>query len=235
MFNRKGRLARPIMCLRSSTSATMMVGVAFLLAACGPTSDDKQENSRAFSLVNEEVYDAPIKTQVAQYVLATSAPTSDDLKAEVLRRYELAKARGGFQYHSHPTNIYIYIYGNEKNARGDQSLWIAMLAWGPLDKGEPKAIVNGDRLAALSEKPEDRFGLSEADRKRLFIEAGAAEDRAMSDADRRVPASDIKRNSELMNKLTTQYKGKLLKDFGVTSDQLRAIEIEGVKKGWPMH
>ncbi len=112
-----------------------------------------------YTVVDEKIYDKPIKTQIEQHIVVSGVPTKAELEAEILKRYRAATARRGFRYYNPATNIYIYVYGTEQQARAGQGLWIGMLAKGFSDKGV--GLINEERLAALSQAPEERFGLSD--------------------------------------------------------------------------
>lgn len=186
-----------------------------------------------YTVVDEKIYDRPIKTQIEQHIVVSGVPTKAGLEAEILKRYHAAMSRRGFQYYNPAANIYIYVYGTEQQARAGQGLWIGMLAKGFSDKAEPRVLVNEDRLAALSHAPEERFGLSEEKRKRVFREIAAAEDRAMREAMAQVPDSQIMKQIDLERELRDTYKAKVVQHHGLTNDQLLKITVEGVKKGWP--
>ena len=187
-----------------------------------------------YTVVDEKIYDKPIKTQIEQHIAVSGVPTKAELEAEVLKRYRVAKARRGFRYHNPATNIYIYVYGTKQQARAGQGLWIGMVAMGPSDKGEPRVLINKERLAGLSQAPEKRLGLSEQKRKQVFREIAAAEDRATREAMARVPDSQIMKQIELERELREKYKAEVTRKYNFTGDQLLKIVVEGVKKGWPV-
>ena len=191
-----------------------------------------------YTIFDEKIYDGPIKTQISQDIIVSGVPTRAELEAEILGRYHAATARRGFQYHNNrATNIYIYVYGTEEQARSGMGLWIGMIAKSFSDKGTPQVIINEDRLAALSLPPEERFGLSERVRKQVFLDIVRAEDRAARDAMARVPDSpnieQIKKQINLQRELEDKYRAMVAQEFGLTTDQLREIGIEGATKGWP--
>ncbi len=187
----------------------------------------------SYTIVDENIYDKPIKTQIEQHIVVSGVPTKAELQAEILKRYRTALSRRGFRYHNPATNIFIYVYGTEQQARAEQGLWIGMIAKGFSDKGEPEVLINEARLAGLSKAPEERFGLSEQRRKQVFRDIAAAEDRATRDAMARVPDSQIMKQLDLERELREKYKAKVAQQYSLTSDQLRKIMFEGVKKGWP--
>ena len=203
-----------------------------LMTGCGTAETSETSDAGLFSLVEEKIEDIPIKTQIVQHVVAIDAPTKEQLEAEVLTRYNAAKYRNGFRYHRNPTNIYIYIYGSEEQARDGQGLWIAMLAKSYGETGEPSVVINEERLATLTAEPEDRFGLSESDRKQLFAEIGRAQERATDEAMSRIPDIKIMEQLELEQELAERYKAELAAKYGLTDEEVFQVMTEGVRKGW---
>lgn len=97
-------------------------------------------------------------------------------------------------------------------------------------------------------RSENKFDLSEAERRQIFKEIVAAEDRAQANADRKYPISGrtvwdlskselrsrMDKNIELMQRLQDQYKKALAKKYGLTQEQLKETSLEGVVERWPM-
>ncbi|MBX3493405.1 MAG: hypothetical protein KF899_10605 [Parvibaculum sp.] len=187
-----------------------------------------------FSLLDEEIYDVQIKTQIAQNIVVLGLPSEAEIRTELTDRYRAAMARRGFEYHNPATNIYIYIYGSEEQARAGQGLWVGMLAKSALNNGEPQITISESRLAALSNAPEDRFGLSEDQRKRVFRETVASENRATKEAMARVPNSELMKQIQLEGELMEKYKGEVARKYGLSEEQMLQISVEGIKSGWPM-
>lgn len=154
-------------------------------------------DSVTYTVVDEKIYDKPIKTQIEQHLVVSGVPTKTELEAEIRNLYRTATARRGFRYYNPATNIFIYVYGTKQQARAGQGLWIGMIAKGFSDKGEPRVVINKDRLAALSQAPEERFGLSQQRRKQVFREIAKAGDRAIREARARVADSEIMKQIEL--------------------------------------
>ena len=184
-----------------------------------------------YTLVDERIYDAPVKVQVQQHIAVSGVPTEAELRAELLKLYRSIGARRGFRYHRHPTAIYLYIYGTKEQARAEGGGWIGMLARSPGDKG-PSVSIYEKRLARLSGKAEDRFGLSEKKRKRVFHELRVNEHRATRKARARFPDSEFLKQFDLESKLDEVYSAELARKYGLTRVQLREIIWEGVTMGW---
>lgn len=198
-----------------------------------PEQPDESAGNVSYTVVDEKIYDKPIKTQIEQHILVYGIPSAAQLEAELLRRYRAALERDGFTYHNPATNIYIYIYGSEEQARARQGLWIGMISKGPLDQSDPQPMINSERLTALSSAPEERFGLSEKERKAAYQEIAAAERRGTTEAMAQVPDSAIMKQIERERELQAKYKHAVAHKYGVTDKQLMEIGLEGVKKGWP--
>lgn len=195
---------------------------------------DQIDEGVVYTMLDESVSDTPGKTQIEQYIVVDGIPSREGLIAEIRRRYAEAKARHGFRYHNPASNIYIYVFGSEEQARAGQGLWIGMIAQGPVDRGEPQVEISEMRLAAMSSKPKEQFGLSEEVRQRVFREMSAAEERATREAMKRVPDSRIMEQLELERELGAEYKRELARKYNISEEQLQQIGLEGVKKGWPL-
>lgn len=97
-------------------------------------------------------------------------------------------------------------------------------------------------------KSEEKFGLTEVKRRRIYKEIVDAEDRAQAEADRQYPISGrttwdlsrselrsrIDKNIELMRHLEEEYKNDLMKKYSLTREQLKEITFEGFEENWPM-
>ena len=197
-----------------------------------PSLSSSPLNSVTYSLVDEQISDTAVKTQIKQHLLASGLPSRPQLEAELRTRYEAAQARRGFRHSEFPTNIFIYIYGTEEQARAGQGLWLGMISKVKSD-ASPRLAVAEDRLSALSAPPEARFGLPEARRKAAFKAIVAAEVRATKDAREKVPDSQIMKQIDLEVELKAKYKKAVEREYRVTGEQLHDIGVEGVTKGWP--
>ena len=201
------------------------------------TTADMIDGSK-FMLIDEKVIDAPVGTQVKQYIVAASPPSKDELQADLIERFHALKGLTGYRFHKHPTAVGVYIYASEEKARTQKDNWIAMLFKCCLDtdKSEPEPIVDDDRLAALMETPIEAFGLSEDLRKRIFKETYAAGQRAYNEATKEVPASSTNENgmsfSQLYSQLNVRYRAKVAEQYALSDEELLEIYTEGQTEGW---
>jgi len=162
--------------------------VCLILTACtgrpGPVFEQGKTPIPRHTVLNEDVYDVPGKTQVKQDVLVSGDISEEGLRTLLGQLYSGIMARRGFQHHDVPTNVYIYAFTSKE--RAGSRLWIAMLAK-HYDDAKPTISVNEGQVAQLGAKPEERFGLSEEKRKGIWQEIVRAESRAFDEAEGRYP------------------------------------------------
>ena len=198
-----------------------------------------------YQILDDETYDAPVKTQVAVKLLVSGEITQEGLEELLGDFYREIMTRRGFKYHEGPTNVYIYAYTSKERAESG-SLWIAMLDKSYSDSG-PTISINERQLALLGQEPETRFGLTEEQRKAIFGEIVRTEDRALAEAMAKYPdltpgspgysqeafLQQLDRQIEEMDRLKERYKEELATKYEVTREQLKLIASEGLSKDWP--
>ena len=193
----------------------------------------KQENTTTpkYVILDEDVYDAPIKTQVTLSVLVSGEISEAGLKNLLNQLYSSTKARKGFKYHDSPTSIFIYAYTSKERAESRGRMWIAMLHKA---HAETKATININerQLAQLGAEPEERFGLSEEKRKEIWKELILIEDRAMKEAEKQYP-KQWEKEIEMQGRLIDENKNKLAEKYELAPEQLEKISTEGLEKDWP--
>jgi hypothetical protein len=97
---------------------------------------------------------------------------------------------------------------------------------------------NLERLpdAPIQEMSDSGFSLEK--RKSIYKELMLAEDRALAEAELRVPSPqsrrDLVRQANLWEQLTEKYNLDLCRKVGITKKQLSDIMQEGIMKSWPM-
>lgn len=186
----------------------------------------------SYEILNEDVYDAPIKTQVTLSILVSGKISEEGLKVLLGKLYSSIKARKGFKYHKHPTNIYIYAYTSKERFQSEMGLWIAMLDKS-YDDAESTIRIKMTQLEQLGKKPEQKFGLSEAKRKKIYWELDEAGWRAEREGQKKYP-SDLNKQDRLCETLEEKYKAPIRKKYNLTKDQAFEIVVEGYVKDWPV-
>jgi len=151
-----------------------------------PTIEREKVIIPKYTILDEDVYDAPIKTQVSLNVLVSGNISEPGLRALLNQLYSSIKARRGFKYHDSPTNIYIYAFTSKERAESGMGQWVAMLQKS-YDDVKPTISINERQIAQLGAKPEKRFGLSEEKRKEIWKELVLVEDRARKEAEEQYP------------------------------------------------
>jgi hypothetical protein len=214
-----------------------------------------QETSRAetkefeqlrYTVLDREVYDAPVKTQVTLKLLVSGNITEKGLEELLIRLYSEIKKETGFEYRKNPNNIDIYAFTSKERAESGMAQWIGMLLKNVPDE-EPEIRMNDRQFAHLKAAPEEKFGLSEEKRKEIWDEIVKAEDRANKEAEERYPLPDpskpgysqtkvrdiIIKQGELIETLTEKYMNEVTTKYGLTQEQLDAIVAEAFEKDWP--
>ena len=127
-------------------------------------------------------------------------------------------------------------------ALGAAVLGAYLRAWVPTFDVAPAPV---RRPAVEPPAREDtKFGLTEAQRRDVYLDILNAEDHAELEADRRYPPPDPsassdrwQRRAETREQFREQAEEEdrkaIAKRYGLTTEQLAAIATEGVQKSWP--
>ncbi len=175
----------------------------------------KEVDMPKYSVLDENIVDTPIKTEITLNLLVSGEISDDGLRILLNKLYFSTKGRRGFRYHKSPTNIYIYAYTSKERAEAGMGQWVAMLQKG-YDELRPTIRINPRQLAQLGAKPEERFELSEAKRIQIWNEIIKVEDR-----------------TSYSRSLMGEAKNELARKYGLTRRQLDMIAGEGLRKDWP--
>ena len=190
------------------------------------------EEKVTYTIVEENIADTTFSTKVEQLIVVTGIPSKAELETALRKFYNTVMARR-FQYHDRATHVWIFIFGTQEQAKADQGLWLGRLTSRRTDDYKPEITVLEERLTALAQAPEERFGLSERRRKQVYLDLGDAELKAIRIAMARFPDSpQYEKQLEHERNLWDQYTAEIAKKYGLTSKQLDEIMIEGSEKGW---
>lgn len=99
------------------------------------------------------------------------------------------------------------------------------------------AVAEGPEPAAASDavQADEKFGLSEAQRKNVFIALADAEDRAERVAAKQFEADpESEGQVELTDQLLKRYRAEIARAHGLSDEQLVEIQAEGFRKEWPL-
>lgn len=198
-----------------------------------PKAEKEKVVMPKYSVLDEDVYDAPIKAQVELNILVSGEISESGLRALLNELYTSTKAKKGFKYHGSPTNIYIYAFTSKERFESGMGQWIAMLQQSPGD-AKPRIDIKKRQIDQLGAKPETKFGLSEAKRKQIFYELVKAGDDATKLAIQKYP-NDIMKQIDYENKTWEANEEKVRRKYKITEQQIDKIKVEGaIIKDWPM-
>jgi hypothetical protein len=134
-----------------------------------PSRDDgSQSPLPEYRILDKEVYDVPIKTQITLDVLTSANVTPQGLRKLLLDLCRNALGERGFKYHEgRPTHVFIYIYPTEEHQASGSGQWLGMLSKTGTDE-EPTVVLNEDFIEQLDDPPIEKFGYSESERMSVF-------------------------------------------------------------------
>jgi hypothetical protein len=130
--------------------------------------DGSQSPLPEYRILDKEVYDVPIKTQIRLDVLASANVTPEGLRKLLLDLCRQTLSERGFKYHEgRPTHVFIYVYPTEEHQASGSGQWLGMLSKPGTDE-EPRVALNEDFIEQLDDPPVEKFGYSENERKSVF-------------------------------------------------------------------
>lgn len=170
-----------------------------------------------YTVLNEDIFDdifngVYIKTQYELSILVSGEITEQGLRALLNELYSKMQLKR-FENRRNPTHFVIWAYTSKEYAESDSGQQIAMLT--KLGDRDIKISFNERQMAQIGVKPEEKVGLSEAQRREIWNEIVKAEDRTTNGI------------------LSQKEKNDLAKKYGLTLEQLQEIRIEGLTKDWP--
>lgn len=97
-----------------------------------PTASTPDVSSRqsapsiGFTIIEDDVYDTPLKTQIMKRVVLKQTATRLQILALLDSIFSAEERRTGFKYNTHPTHIYVYLYYSMRDYKVSGGNWIAM-------------------------------------------------------------------------------------------------------------
>jgi len=217
---------------------TLIIAIGMVLTNCSNSTQTKYILKH--TILKNEVNDSPIKTQVEIDVLITDTAITKQKVSDLLTfLYSKTAKRTGFEYHTNPTNIYIYAYTSKEKAESGMAQWIGMISKS-YDDVQPQIDISETQLKSLTLKSVEKFGLPQKIRLEIWKKSIKIEDRAQKEADKKYPLdkagitkNDIKKNVALNDKLKAKYEKGLAAEYGISVAIIDSIGLEGMTKGWP--
>jgi len=138
------------------------------------------------TLLNEDFSESPAKTQIVRNLIVSGSLSEINLRDLMNDQFQELLNWDNIQYHDEPTHIFIYAYVTIEHAEAGMGQWIAMLS--KIGAGqEPSIQVNERQLAYINTEPEERFGLIEEERRKIYQELFVAERKASREAEEEYP------------------------------------------------
>jgi hypothetical protein len=204
-----------------------------------PVKQVEHVQARNFTLVKDESSENERRAIARLHVVIHGAITEEGVRDLLDQLYESAMNRKDFRYHDGPTGVTIYVYQSESHFESEMGQWVGMLTKGKNDSN-PSVTIRNDLIASIDGGPrKDRFGLSELQRREVWNQIIAAEDRATREANERFPierTSSVQQANERLDHVKTlieKYRHDVASKNGLTEEQLNAISTEAVQGNWP--
>ena len=192
-------------------------------------------------ILDEEVVDIPIKTEITLKVLMSGGFTEEGIKEALNDLYVSALTKKRYEYHKYPTSVYIFAFTSEKAAMERGWAWLARLSKRNTD-AKPSIDINQDALTDLHSGDDMQFGLSKEKRKEIYKKLAANEAKVSALVREKYPPLDplspgYSREADLAqvafeDELNAQNDEKIKREYGITRDQIYYIFAEGTMKNW---
>jgi hypothetical protein len=217
-----------------------LIFLTTLLISCGNTEIKKPENLLKYEILENEVSDTPIKTQILTHVLLTEKKDLTENKLKELLNYlfQVNINKTGFEYHKNPNTVAVYLYASKEKADAGMGQWVAMISKMYSEK-EPNFSLSKTQFNSLKEKKEKKWNLTYETRKKIWNRIIYAERNAQIEADKKIPTNvagitknELIKNATLMQKNKEKMENKILKDFNINAETLEKVGLEGLENGW---
>lgn len=229
--------------MNMKTYRSLMTILIFVVVGCGgaetPTVDKTPDKLIKFRVHNEEIQDAPIKTQVSlDLVIEETGIKEQEVRDLLIFQYTKNIKRTGFKHSVNPTSVYIYAYASQEKAEAGKGQWIGMVSTSISNSG-PRVTISEKQLKAISEAKQERWGLSYDQRQEIWNKLIKTEDKAQMEADEKFPldnpaitVEEMSNNVDLNKKLIKDYKKALASEQNIDIGIIDSINKEGRRNGW---
>lgn len=215
--------------------------LSFILTNCGNTPTNRQETSQLlkYSILNEDIYDIPLKTQISLNVLIEdSTINKENIRSLLEHLYKKTINRSGFKYHDNPTNIFIYAFTSKDKAKSGMGQWVGMISKG-YSENLPSINISDIQLNAINETKVNKWNLTYIQRQEIWSKIIHLEDKSQLEADKKYPLDkpkithqNMNKNNELMKSLKEKYERELAKEYGIEKAIVDSVGLEGIVNGW---
>lgn len=183
-----------------------------------------------FSVVDNSFTSRTAKTQYTERLVLEAPADSAALRALLQSRLGYGR-RFSSEWHEAPTVLASYVFAPDGDPTG--AGWLAMVSVTPV-RPVPEFTFNGEAIAHALAPPSERSGLTLEERRGLFRDLVAAEQRARCEADATVGFEDAKSWSRTWDRLKARYEAELIRERGLTQAVADSVSLEGLMARWPM-
>lgn len=190
----------------------------------------------SYSVHEEEVYDAPIKTQLTLRLIVEDEMVTKSQIIDLLNSlYTSSLKRTGFKYHKNPTRVSIFAYSTEKKANSG-SEWLGMIQT-QHDSGKPSVKINDLQMKSLKEIKIEKWNLEYDIRVQLWESMLLIELRAQNETDslyrdKTYSQVSMKKRAKNVDRLIEKYENNLADEYKVDLSILDSISYEAANNGW---
>lgn len=161
-----------------------------------------------YSIYRRNVHDIPIKTHIELSVVVSGEITIESLDNLLDELYLLENQKRGFQYHPIPTHVSIFLYESKEHVESGHVQWLSMLSRAGLNS-KVKKRHQEEYIQNLYAAKEDKFELTEPERKKIWKAVILAERKASQEADDRYPY-DLSSSQQTGQSLTIERQTLLI-------------------------
>lgn len=194
-----------------------------------------------YTVLEEDVYDAPIKTEIITHILLdkNDSITSKKLRKLLFTLYDERKSRTGFEHHLNPNTVAVYAFSTKEKAKSGMGQWVAMISkLNNTNNDGPKFKIDDIEFNSLYLEDEMRWGFSHEERQEIWNEIIFSERYGTDKAFEKYPLSEITEDElakagELASELEKQQQKEIIDKYKIHQNTLDSIGVEGLSKGWP--
>lgn len=221
----------------------LLLGSIVFLTSCGSPDATKKQDApiKKFEVFHDESSESSMKAQWLVYAKYLDTNYSHEALSSVIQSiYSLYENKSGFENHSSPTVVGIYMYTSKDVYLKDKSGWICMLFKGPLD-ASPGINYNDIKLEVLvglqdTIKSKDEIAIENLksllnskglDLCQLKDDLSELNKQCLKRAELKYPEFDFPQYDDYVEKIYSEEKHKLALEIGVPDSVLVNVSWYG--------
>ena len=97
-----------------------------LVASICSCNTNTKSTLPSYSVIEDKVYDIPIKSQVSLRVYLTDSAATKQQVTALIESLSDTQLTRSMKYHSIPTHVFIYVYKSQSDYDNNSGSWVAM-------------------------------------------------------------------------------------------------------------